>query len=60
MDEHQEKLRDRSDDAPKHQDEKKKKKLDEKLDEGLEETFPASDPVNLTQPPPSTRDRTDK
>lgn len=30
-----------------------KKKLDQALDEGLEETFPASDPVNVTQPPKS-------
>jgi len=26
-------------------------RLDAALDEGLEETFPASDPVNVTQPP---------
>ena len=30
--------------------------LDEALDEGLEETFPASDPVNVTQPAPSKED----
>ena len=34
-----------------------KRKLDEALEEGLEETFPASDPVNVTQPPPSKEDR---
>jgi hypothetical protein len=28
-----------------------------KLDEALEESFPASDPVNLTQPPPSKHDQ---
>jgi hypothetical protein len=28
----------------------------EALEEGLEETFPASDPVNVTQPPPSKGD----
>jgi hypothetical protein len=33
-----------------------KRKLDEALEEGLEETFPASDPVNVTQPPPSKGD----
>jgi hypothetical protein len=27
------------------------------LDEGLEETFPASDPVNITQPPKSQQDK---
>ena len=30
-----------------------KRRLDQALEEGLEETFPASDPVNVTQPPPS-------
>ncbi len=35
----------------------KKEKLDEALEQGLEDTFPASDPVNLTQPPPSKKDR---
>ena len=34
-----------------------KEKLDEALEQGLEDTFPASDPVNLTQPPPSKKDR---
>ncbi len=33
-----------------------KRKLDEVLEEGLEETFPGSDPVNVTQPPPSRAD----
>jgi hypothetical protein len=33
-----------------------KRQLDEALEEGLEETFPASDPVNVTQPPPSKED----
>ena len=33
-----------------------KRRLDEALEEGLEETFPASDPVNVTQPPPSKAD----
>ena len=35
----------------------RKKKLDEALDLGLEETFPASDPVSVTQPPHSAHDR---
>lgn len=30
--------------------ESEKRKLDEELNEALEETFPASDPVELTQP----------
>ena len=34
-----------------------KRRLEEALEEGLEETFPASDPVNVTQPAPSKGDR---
>ncbi len=34
-----------------------KRRLDDALEEGLEETFPGSDPVNVTQPPPSKEDR---
>ena len=34
-----------------------KRRLDEALEEGLQETFPASDPVSVTQPPPSKADR---
>ena len=37
-----------------------KRRLDEALERGLEESFPASDPVNVTQPPPSPSDRKDK
>ena len=40
-------------DAPKRAE---KRRLDDALEEGLEETFPASDPVNVTQPPPSKAD----
>ena len=32
--------------------------LDDLLDKGLEDTFPASDPVEITQPPPSRQDKT--
>jgi hypothetical protein len=42
--------------GPKDSSEAEKRKLDEALEEGLEETFPASDPVNVTQPPPSKED----
>jgi hypothetical protein len=35
----------------------RKKTLDEALDCGLEDTFPGSDPVAVTQPPPSARDK---
>ncbi len=37
-----------------------KRRLDEALDEGLEETFPASDPVSVTQPAPSKQDERPK
>jgi hypothetical protein len=33
-----------------------KRRLDDALEEGLEETFPGSDPVNVTQPAPSKAD----
>jgi len=36
--------------------ETEKKQLDEALEEGLEETFPGSDPVNVTQPAHSKAD----
>jgi hypothetical protein len=32
-------------------------KFDDALERGLEETFPASDPVSVVQPPPSVRDK---
>jgi hypothetical protein len=35
----------------------KKARLDKALEKGLEETFPASDPVNVTQPPHSPCDK---
>ena len=41
---------------PKPTRDTEKRRLDEALEEGLEETFPASDPVNVTQPPPSKAD----
>lgn len=40
--------------------EKEKKKLDDALERGLEESFPASDPVNVTQPPKSVPDKNEK
>ena len=41
---------------PKAADEAEKRRLDDALEEGLEETFPGSDPVNVTQPPPTKGD----
>jgi hypothetical protein len=39
------------------QDACRKKELDEALERGLEDTFPGSDPVSVTQPPPSPYDK---
>jgi hypothetical protein len=38
-------------------DAERKKALDETLERGLEDTFPGSDPVAVTQPSPSARDK---
>ena len=35
------------------------RRLERALEEGLRETFPGSDPVNVTQPPKSKQDRRD-
>jgi hypothetical protein len=37
--------------------ERQDEKLDDALERGLEESFPASDPVSVVQPPPSSRDK---
>jgi hypothetical protein len=37
----------------------KRRRLEKALGEGLEETFPASDPVNVTQPPHSPQNKRD-
>ena len=38
-------------------EEKHKQAFDRSLDRGLEDSFPASDPVAVTQPAPSARDK---
>jgi hypothetical protein len=35
----------------------RRRSLEKSLDEGLEDSFPASDPINVTQPPPSVYDK---
>ena len=50
----------RGDEARAARDEKRKKALDDKLERGLEETFPGSDPVSITQPPPTARDKRER
>jgi hypothetical protein len=42
--------------AKKLEKKQRDERLEEALEEGLEETFPASDPVNVTQPAPSKED----
>ena len=42
---------------PKSVEDADKRRLDQALEEGLKETFPGSDPVSVTQPPPSKADR---
>jgi hypothetical protein len=46
----------RSKDPSEPRESAEKRRLDEALEEGLEETFPGSDPVNVTQPAPSKGD----
>jgi hypothetical protein len=41
---------------PENAKDAEKRRLDEALEEGLEETFPGSDPVNVSQPAPSKAD----
>ena len=38
-----------------NREEARKRKLEESLERGLEDTFPASDPINVTQPAPAVR-----
>ena len=35
----------------------RRQRLEKSLEEGLEGTFPASDPINVVQPPPSVLDQ---
>jgi hypothetical protein len=41
-------------------EEAQKRKLEKSLEEGLEDSFPASDPINVIQPPPVRTDKTKK
>jgi hypothetical protein len=38
-------------------EEARKRKLERSLEQGLEDSFPGSDPINVTQPPPSVADK---
>jgi hypothetical protein len=35
----------------------RQRRLERSLEEGLKDSFPASDPINVTQPPPSVQDK---
>jgi hypothetical protein len=51
---------DDDDEEDRQRDAKERERLDEALERGLEDSFPASDPINVTQPPPTVADRRDK
>lgn len=38
-------------------DEVRERRLERSLEQGLEDSFPASDPINVTQPAPTRRKR---
>lgn len=44
-------------DEKSHRKSEEQERLEKALEEGLEESFPGSDPVNVTQPPPSRSDK---
>jgi hypothetical protein len=45
--------------GPKDGKDRDRRRLERALEKGLEETFPGSDPVNVTQPPHSKEDLRD-
>ena len=50
----------RTDDQRRTVDEQEKQRLERSLEVGLRDTFPASDPLNVTQPPRSPLDKKEK
>jgi hypothetical protein len=46
--------------AKRDRDEARKRRLERSLEQGLEDTFPASDPINVTQPAPTLGDKKKK
>jgi hypothetical protein len=46
--------------ARRDRDEARQRRLEKSLEQGLEDTFPASDPINVTQPPPTLGDKKKK
>jgi hypothetical protein len=51
---------DRVDTEAENAKEQERRRLERALDQGLEETFPGSDPVNVTQPAKSRQERRDE
>ena len=47
----------RDDKRKREREDARKRKLERSLEQGLEDSFPASDPVNVTQPAPTRRDK---
>jgi len=45
----------RDDKRKREREDARKRKLERSLEQGLEDSFPASDPVNVTQPAPTRR-----
>ena len=41
-------------------EEMRRRRLEKSLERGLEDTFPASDPVSVTQPPPTVGDKKER
>ena len=46
----------RDDKSKREREDARKRKLERSLEQGLEDSFPASDPINVVQPPPSVLD----
>jgi hypothetical protein len=43
--------------ARRDREEERKRRLEKSLEQGLEDSFPASDPINVTQPPSTVGDK---
>jgi hypothetical protein len=51
------KMRPTPEEKIRQREEKVERRMEESLEKGLEDTFPASDPVAVTQPPKSRKDK---
>ena len=50
----------RGEKARRDREEERKRRLEKSLEQGLEDSFPASDPINVTQPPATAEDKKKK